>query len=109
MAQVFLNVNGSGYAYSDNYAPTQGEQFTIYCVPDAGAELLDARFFTSYDEPIAVTVSDEMTLTYSSAWGNVYVDIYFSGSTPPTPAGVPWWLVIGLKKNNERSIKHVRN
>ena len=87
MAQVFLNVSGNGIAYTDAVPPlVDGETFTIYCIPYEGATLEDVRVWTSYDEAIAITVSEEITLTYNSAWRNVYVEVYFSGAPePPEP------------------------
>lgn len=113
MNEIFLNVQGNGYATTDALPPLQdGELFTINFYPDADAELLDVRAFDLYDFEVALpaVVNNEITMNWRAAWGNLYVDIYFSGSTPPEPpAGVPWWLIIGLKKNNERGIRHVRN
>ena len=86
MARVYINISGNGYAYTDAVPPlVNGEQFTIYSVPYDGATLDDVRVWTSYDESIAVLVSTEITLTYNSAWNNVYVDVYFSGAPIPPP------------------------
>ena len=93
MAQVFLNVSGDGTAYTDAVPPlVNGETFTIYCIPYDGATLEDVRVWTSYDEAIAIAVSEEITLTYKSAWGNVYVEVYFSGAPEPPSVVVkfPW-------------------
>lgn len=94
MAQVFLNVRGNGTAYVDNEAPTQGEEFTIHCIPFDDAELLDVKLWTSDDQSIAITVGPDITLTYQSIYGNVYADIYFTGSEPqPEPLfRFPWIL-----------------
>ena len=86
MARVYINISGDGYAYTDAVPPlVNGEQFTIYSVPYDGATLDDVRVWTSYDEAIAILVSTEITLTYNSAWNNVYVDVYFSGAPIPPP------------------------
>jgi hypothetical protein len=84
---VYLSVYGDGTAYTDAVPPlVNGEDFTIYSTPDAGATLEDIRVWTSFDEAIAITVSEEVTLTYRSEWRNVYVDVYFSGAPiPPEP------------------------
>ena len=84
--RVYLNVYGDGSAYTDAVPPlVDGESFTIYSTPYAGATLDDVRVWTSFDEAIAITVSEEITLTYSSSWRNIYVDIYFSGAPIPPP------------------------
>ena len=98
MAQVFVNPQGNGTCYVDNEAPTQGETITIYCVPYDDAELLEVQAWTSYDESIALSPQAlEQTITYNSAWRNVYIDAYFTGSTPtPDPPSFtekyPWLL-----------------
>ena len=86
MANVLLNVSGNGYAYTDAVPPlVNGEVFNIYSIPYAGETLDDIRVWDSHDNSIAITVGPTVTLTYSSAWGNVYVDIYFSGAPIPPP------------------------
>lgn len=84
---VYLSVYGDGTAYTDAVPPlVNGEEFTIFSTPDPGATLEDIRVWTSFDEAIAITVSEEVTLTYRSEWRNVYVDVYFSGAPiPPEP------------------------
>lgn len=94
MATVYLNIRGNGTAYCDNPEPTQGEEFTIYCIPYDGAELLDVKLWTSDDQSIAITVDTEITLTYQDVYGNVYADIYFTGSEPqPEPLFRYLWLL----------------
>ena len=85
--RVYIKVSGDGAAYTDAAPPlVDGEEFTIYCTPFYGATLEDVRVWTSYDESIAIEVSEEITLTYRSAWRNVYADVYFSGApVPPEP------------------------
>lgn len=91
MGKIFLNNMGNGSTYC---APPFGidlsnnEQFTIYFAPDGGATLDDVRAYDSYDFPIALpAVSNNMiSMTFRSAWGNMYLDVYYSGSpTPPPP------------------------
>lgn len=98
MAQVFCNSFGNGYCYVDNSAPTQGESITIYCVPFDDSQLIEVQAWTSYDESIAIDPEAlEQTITYQSAYRNVYIDAYFTGSTPtPDPPKFvdkyPWLL-----------------
>lgn len=116
MADVFLNVHGNGYATCDAVPPlVEGEYFTIHFYPDADAELLDVRAYDSHDHSVALppVVDNEISMAFRSAWGNLYVEIYFSGSTPPTPptpTSRKFWLIMALKKNNERGLNpYVRN
>ena len=107
MGQIFLNPLGNGNAYCDNYNPSNGQPFTIYCVPDPGEDLLEVRAFDSHDYSVAIDVDAnlEVHATFRSLWGNLYVDIYFTGSTPPqpTPKAFPFWIFFKKK----RRIKNV--
>lgn len=104
--RVYISVSGDGTAYTDAVPPlVDGEEFTIYSTPFEGATLEDVRVWTSYDESIAVEVSEEITLTYRSAWRSVYVNVYFSGAPiPPEPeppsvvTKFPWLLAKAAKE-----------
>lgn len=109
MGQVFLNVSGSGYAYCIPPAGEQlvdGERFVIYSIPDAGCELDDIRAFDSHDYSVAIPVGQQVSMVFRSSWGNLYVDIYFTGSTPPpTPiGGLPIWLLKKAADKNNPSL-----
>lgn len=115
MAQIYFNVFGNGTYWTDANPPmVDGEWFTVRFIPDGGAELLTVQAYDSHDYAIALPpiVNNEISMQFRTSWGNMYMDIYFSGSTPPEPptSRTPWWLIIGLKKNNERRLKpYVRN
>lgn len=87
MGRVYVSTHGDGYAYViPSYELSDGEEFTIYSVPYEGSSFEDIRLWTSYDESIAITPSEEVTVEYRSAWRNVYADVYFSGApVPPEP------------------------
>lgn len=93
MGKVFVNVFGDGSAYVvPTYNLSDGEEFTIYSTPFEGATLEDIQLWTSYDEPIAASVTEELTMEYRSAWRNVYAEIYFSGAPiPPEPEPPKFW------------------
>lgn len=103
--RVYLQVYGDGTARTDAVPPlVDGEEFTVYCTPFDGATLDDVRVWTSYDEPIAITVGEEITLTYRSSWRSVYFQIYFSGSEPPEPEPPSFvskfpWLIAKAAQN----------
>ena len=110
MGQIFLNINGNGNAYVVPPAGdpmVDGEQFTIYFIPDGGATLDDVRAFDSHDYPVALPpiTNNQLTMNFRSAWNNLYVDIYFSGSTPPGPGGFPTWLLFKFRKKRKRYVK----
>lgn len=101
MAEVFLNVQGNGIATTDALPPmVDGEQFTITFTPDPGEDLLDVRAFDSHDYAVALprVVNNEITMNFRSGWGNLYVDIYFSGSTPPVTPPFPFWILFDRDK-----------
>lgn len=107
MAEVFLNVLGDGSATCDALPPmTEGESFTIRFFPDQGATLDDVRAFDSHDYAVALpaVVDNQITMTWRSIWGNLYVDVYFSGSPtpPPPPSTVPIWLLKKAADLNRR-------
>ena len=67
MGKVFVNVFGDGSAYVvPTYNLSDGEEFTIYSTPFEGATLEDIQLWTSYDEPIAASVTEELTMEYRS-------------------------------------------
>lgn len=117
MADVYISDHGNGYTTSDAVPPlVDGEYFTLHFYPDGGQELLDVRAYDSHDYAVALppVVNNEISMQFRSAWGNLYVDVYYSGSTPPeppTPTGRGLlWLLMAMKKNNERRLKpYVRN
>lgn len=108
MGKVFLNVSGDGTAYCIPAAGTElmnGERFEIYSVPFAGADLDDIRAFDSQDYPVAIPVADHIVMQFRDSWGNLYVDIYFSGSpTPPQPTNILIWLLLKIAKKRRHKI-----
>lgn len=112
MGKVFLNPQGDGSAYCIPAAGTEladGERFEIHFVPFSGASLDSVRAFDSHDYAVALPAvsNNTITMNFRSAWGNLYVDVYFSGSpTPPTPAGsfIWLWLKIAKLKRKRRNL-----
>lgn len=107
MAQVFLNDFGNGYTTTDALPPlVEGETFTITFHPDAGEELLTVIAADSYDYNVALpeVVNNEITMQFRTFWGNLYVESYYSGSTPPEPPPSRnyFWLAWALKNKNKR-------
>ena len=107
MGKVFLNVSGDGSAYCVPAAGTEladGERFEIFSVPFSGADLEDIRAFDSHDYSVAIPVGEHIVMAFRSGWGNLYVDIYFSGApVPPQPStGIPIWLMKKAADNSKR-------
>lgn len=92
MARIYCNAHGDGACYAIPDTVTNLETFTIYAQPFEGSTLEDLRAWTSYDESIAIEVTEEQTLTYHTEWRNVYVDAYFTGApVPPEPEPPKFW------------------
>lgn len=107
MAEVFLNDFGSGYTTTDALPPmVDGETFHIYFHPDADAELLTVFATDSHDYSIALpaVVDNEIEMQFRTSWGNMYVESYYTGVTPPDPPPErpPYWLAWALKNKNRR-------
>lgn len=105
MGKVFLNPMGDGSAYCIPAAGTElanNERFEIYSIPFSGATLDDIRAYDSHDYAVAILKGEHIVMPFNSAWGNLYVDIYFSNSptppTPPTPTGGFLWLWLKIAK-----------
>lgn len=110
MGTIYLSINGNGSAYSippSGETMVDGEAFTIYLIPDGSAEILSVRAYDSHDYSVALpAISEDNTISmnFRSGWGSLYVEIYFSGSTPPTPptppTGVFAWLYKKIADKN---------
>lgn len=110
MADVFLDVHGNGYANCDAVPPlVEGEQFTITLYPDPGEEILQVKAFDSHDYSVALApiVDNKIIMNFRSNWGNLYVEIYFSGGPePPSPGTFEPWLLAIIKKRRRGKCKH---
>ena len=107
MAEVFLSDFGSGHTTTDALPPmSEGEVFHLYFHPDAGAELLQVSATDSHDYAVALPepVNDEIEMQFRTAWGNLYVESYYSGSTPPEPQ-FPIWLLLILKRRIDKRLR----
>lgn len=109
MAEVFLNVHGNGMASTDALPPmVDGEPFTITLTPDPGESVDSVRAYDSHDYAVAVPspIDNVIYMNFRTAWGNLYVDIYFTGSTPPGPGpgDFPFWLLAFFKKKKHKRL-----
>lgn len=98
MGEIIVSYSGNGTAYITDPQPEPNQQVTLYSIADAGEELLDIIYQDSGGHSIALPVSDEVTFRYNSAWGTMFISVYFSGSTPPTPVTLPSWMIAVLSK-----------
>ena len=87
MAIIQCNVvQGSGTCYSiPSVVFNENEPFTIYAIPTAGESLDDLQVFDQHGYAIAITPATEVYLNYNTYWGDVTVNAYFTGETPPEP------------------------
>ena len=107
MAYVYLNIHGNGTAICTNEEPTIDDpEFTIIATPSSHEdEFLRMQAWTHDDKPIATPDGDVITMTWRPIYGNVYVDVYFTGSPtpppePPTPFNFNWFYAMLAKAAN---------
>lgn len=104
MAFIDVIVSGNGSAWVDNNTPHNNEWVTLNAYSYAGETLDDIVAVDQYGHSIALDPTlNQQQFQYDSSWGDVTITVTFSGTTPPTPVGVPEWLIAILaKKNNDR-------
>lgn len=85
MGEIFLQWQGNGHAYVDDYYPVNNQRVTLTCVPDAGSSLDRIIATDSYDHSIALLQTEIQSFVFRGQWHNMYIEVYFSGSTPPEP------------------------
>jgi len=105
MGKIFITIYGNGNCYAAPSTVTNLEEFTLYAQPFEGETLDNLLMWNSYEEPIAISVVEEQTITYRTEWKNVYVTAYFSGAVdPPEPeppsflTKFPWLLAKAAKR-----------
>ena len=99
MSFIWVNVTGSGTAYVDNPNPINGDVVTLYAYPDTGETIRDVTARESHGYAVAIAPFDPFV--YHESWGDLTINVEFSGTTPPTPS-LPVWLIVVLKKITER-------
>ena len=83
---IYLNVNGNGTAYVDNYHPETGEDFTLYAIANDPDTLDNIVGEDSHGYSIAMDVIPTKTYPYREEYGDyIIITVTFSGETPPTP------------------------
>lgn len=94
MSEIFINVlEGQGYGYVSNFYPSDGEIVTLYVEPAVGYIIKDITAWDSYDHSIALNqYASEQSFPFNAAWNNMYIDLKFEATTPPTPTIPPWLL-----------------
>ena len=102
MGFIFVNVQGAGTAYVDNPNPVNNDPVTLFATPDPGDTLNDIYAQDEYGHYIALDPNlTQQTFTYNSAWGNVSIYVEFSGSYPPQPTGILYWLLFKIAERNK--------
>ena len=100
MSEIILNVYGNGIAYVDNNYPIDGDIVTLQANEDPGEELLDITARESHGYAVALATTNLQSFTYQGSWGDLTIDVYFSGSTPPSPRY--WlWAILGSRRRSK--------
>lgn len=107
MSNIFIHIEGNGYAWVTDDTPFDGQRIVLYVRPYDNEELLDITAYDSYDHSIAMRVAQEQSFTFDSSWNNMYINVYFSGETPPEPpeppvSGLNWLIPVLAKKVRKR-------
>ena len=100
MSFITVNSTGAGYAYVDMPVVEEGDRFTLYAYPYEGESIEDITATDSHG--FAIAIAPFGPVRYYEVWGDVTINVEFSGSTPPTPT-LHEWLIAVLKKISERS------
>lgn len=74
---ITVNSNGNGYAYVNIPNPNNGEDVTLYSVPDRKYEVFEIICSDSNGYVLWTTQSEQYTFTYDSSWGDITIDVYF--------------------------------
>ena len=99
MSNIWVSSYGNGSAWVDNPQPADGDTITLYANADPG-ETLDDITATDYQGyAIALATTPVQTFVYQAAWNDMYINVFFSGSTPPP---TPLWLWAILFKRKRR-------
>ena len=99
MSDIFVNTYGNGYAYVDNSTPSDGDTITLWCNEDPGEQLLDVQARESHGYAVALATTNIQSFIYRAIWGDLTIDVYFSGSTPPPPPSNNWlYAILGSRR-----------
>lgn len=96
---IIVNSSGNGIAYVSDSNPEPGQWVTLYAYPNQGATLDDISATDEYGYSIAMSLSQEQSFRYQSAWGTMIITVSFSGTIPPTPT-FPYWLLFKIRDGN---------
>lgn len=105
MSRIFVNVTqGNGTAWVDKPYPYDGEIVTLYAYAYGESQLYDITATDSWDHPIALSVTPVQQFSFNEAWNNMYIEVQFTGETPPEPPEPPFyvrylWLLCRAARN----------
>lgn len=88
MSDIYVTATGNGTAYVDNPTPNDGDVITLYAYSFPPDTLYDVVATDSQGYSIALSVVPVQQFVYQGSWGNMFIDVTFTGVTPPPP--LPW-------------------
>ena len=93
MSSISCTYTGNGYAYTSVKFITYGLDFTIYAIPYENETLEDLIMTDQWDNQIAISLTEEQTISYDANWGNIYIFARFSENEPipDNPPQPPLW------------------
>jgi len=99
MSKINVTYSGNGYAYISDPDPEPNQWVTLFANPSYGETLVDIVATDSQGYSIALGVQQQQTFRYNSAWGNIFIVVTFSGTTPSFNM---WWLLKKAIDNRTR-------
>jgi len=105
MSKIFVQSFGNGVASVDDDNPEPNQLVTLTCIPYAGENLERVIATDSHDYSIAMSNDLVQQFRFRSAWGSMYIECYFTGSTPPPEPPFMNWLIPILKKRIDDNMR----
>ena len=99
MSKITLVVSGNGTAWVDDVDPEPNQVFTLYAYANPPDDLYDIRAQDENGYWIAMQVTPVAQYQYNAAWGNITIYVDFTGTTPPQPPQLMYWLLAKAAQN----------
>lgn len=80
---IYVSYTGNGVAYATPTSGDIGESFVLKCTPYDEDVLVDIVAYEEHGWSYALSVTEEQTLPFINS--DVWIEVTFSGETPPVP------------------------
>ena len=93
MSKIFITITGNGNAWVDDDNPEPYQVVTLYAMANDPDTLTNIIATDSYDYPIAMSVAPTQQFQFNPSWNKMYIEVTFTGATPPQPPSNLYWLL----------------